>query len=151
MNTFLTILNFIMFYGLIPVSFLFLRKAYKIGLKKDYSMVALKRGESPPDPKKFAPYQTVVNLIAGLVLAGLFVYIFVIAIMNVVELSRTELVIRGVNNVVDSLSGYLNIYDPEPPFPHHYRTWTSIAGVTIFLKFIFEFIISRQAHLKIKK
>jgi len=151
MNTFFTVLNFIMFYGMLPVSFLILRKAYKIGVKKDYSMVALKRGKSPDNPKKYAPYTVAVNLVAGLVLFGLFIYVFVIAIMNLVELSRTEIVIQGIDPVVDSLNGYLNIYDPEPPMPHHYRTWTSIAGVTIFLKFIFEFIISRQAHLKIKK
>lgn len=34
-------------------------------MRGDYSEVAIKRGEPPANPKKFAPYAAAINLIAG--------------------------------------------------------------------------------------
>ena len=156
MLTVVTVVNFIMFYALLPIAFLFIRKAYKVGKKKDYTRVALKRGESPKNPQKYAKVTVGINLVAGLVLLGLFIYIQTIAIMNVVILSNSDFTVLGINGITDSLSGYFNIFDPAPPpyelyRPHHFITWTSIAGVTIIMRFIAEFIVSRQAHLGTKK
>jgi predicted membrane protein len=36
-------------------------------VRRDFSEVALKRGQPPADPENFAPYEMVVNLIAGVV------------------------------------------------------------------------------------
>lgn len=33
--------------------------------KKDYSYVALKKGEPPKNPEKYAPYSAFINLLAG--------------------------------------------------------------------------------------
>jgi hypothetical protein len=58
-------LKWILFLGLFPMSFLWLRRAYRVFIKKDYSEVALKSGDGPEDPKKWAPYTGIVNLAAG--------------------------------------------------------------------------------------
>ena len=115
MDIFIIIINYAMFIGLMLISFLWLRKAWKVGIKKDMSLVALKQGESPKHPEKYTVATIVVNLIAGLILLAVFVFVL--------------------------LTGLYTFYS----------TWTAIAGSTIWMKFIGEFIISRQAHFKIKK
>ena len=57
-------LTWILFLALFPMAFFWLRGAWRI-LRGDYSEVALKRGESPPNPAKFAPYAMIINLLAG--------------------------------------------------------------------------------------
>ncbi|NIN37050.1 MAG: hypothetical protein GTN46_05130, partial [Gammaproteobacteria bacterium] len=39
--------------------------AYRIFIKKNYEEVALKRGEAPKNPEKWAPATGIVNLVAG--------------------------------------------------------------------------------------
>jgi hypothetical protein len=63
-------LNWILFLALFPIAFFWLRRAWRIVVRRDFSEVALKRGESPPDPEKFAPYEAVANLVGGTVLVG---------------------------------------------------------------------------------
>ena len=58
-------LTWILFLALFPMSFLWLRRAWRILVKKDYSEVALKRGESPKNPRKYAPMAAFINLSAG--------------------------------------------------------------------------------------
>lgn len=58
-------MTWILFMALFPIAFFWLRNAWRIGIQRDFSEVALKRGESPPDPAKFAPYALLVNIIAG--------------------------------------------------------------------------------------
>ena len=58
-------LTWILFLALFPMAFFWLRRAWRIAVNKDFSEVALKRGESPPNPEKYAPYETPLNLIAG--------------------------------------------------------------------------------------
>ena len=60
-------MTWVLFLALFPMAFIWLRRAYRIFVKRDYSEVALKRGEPPKNPKKWAPYTGTVNLIAGLV------------------------------------------------------------------------------------
>ena len=101
-------LTWILFLALFPISFFWLRRAWRITVRRDFSEVALKRGESPARPEKFAPYAAAINLIAGAIIVT---------------------VIVGI---------VLGRFD--------YETWSSIAGVTIWCKFIADFILSRHAH-----
>ncbi|BAI81032.1 conserved hypothetical protein [Deferribacter desulfuricans SSM1] len=64
-----TVMTWILFLGLYPMAYFWLRRAYRIFIKKDYSDVALKRGEPPKNPAKWAPYVGGLNLIAGLAAA----------------------------------------------------------------------------------
>ena len=101
-------ITWMLFLALFPMAFFWLRRAWRIFVKHDYSEVALKSGESPPNPKKWAPATGIVNLAAG----------------------GTALV--TIVCVVLAL------------FP--YKTWSSIAGVTLWMKIFADFIVSRQAH-----
>ncbi len=58
-------LTWVLFLALFPMAFFWLRRAWRIVVRRDFSEVALKRGVSPPNPKKFAPYEAVINMIAG--------------------------------------------------------------------------------------
>ncbi len=61
-------LTWILFLALFPMAFFWLRRAWRIVVRRDFSEVALKHGLSPPNPEKFAPYEMAVNLIAGTVI-----------------------------------------------------------------------------------
>jgi len=58
-------LNWILFLALFPVAYFWLRRAWRIIAKRDFSEVALKRGVPPARPEKFAPYAAAINLLAG--------------------------------------------------------------------------------------
>jgi hypothetical protein len=101
-------MTWILFIALFPMAFIWLRRAWRIAVKRDFSEVALKRGQSPADPQKYAPYAVAINLLAGVI-------------------------------VVSVIIGVLTAsYD--------YATWSATAGVTIWLKLIGDFILSRHAH-----
>ncbi len=108
-------ITWLLFLALFPMAFFWLRRAHRIFVKKDYSEVALKRGEAPPNPKKWAFATGIVNLAAG----------------------GTALV--TIFGVLLTFAGFQNIFSP-------YRTWSSIAGVTLWMKIFADFIVSRQAH-----
>ena len=59
------VLTWILFLALFPMAFFWLRRAWRILVKKDYSEVALKKGEPPKNPKKYAPAAALINLAAG--------------------------------------------------------------------------------------
>jgi hypothetical protein len=101
-------MTWILFLALFPMAFFWLRRAWRIFICRDYSDVALKRGEAPPNPKRWAPVTGMVNLAAG----GTIVWV----IVNV-----------GLGRLA-------------------FDTWIAIAGSTIWLKLIVDFIVSRQAH-----
>lgn len=101
-------MTWLLFLALFPMAFIWLRRVWRIAVRRDFSEVALKGGLPPPNPAKFAPFTLVLNLIAG-VIAGF--------------------VILGV------LLGQMP-----------YETWSAIAGSTIWMKLMFDFIISRHAH-----
>jgi hypothetical protein len=63
-------LTWILFLALFPMAFFWLRRAWRILARRDYSEVALKRGVSPPEPAKFALYEAVINLAAGCIILG---------------------------------------------------------------------------------
>lgn len=101
-------LTWILFLALFPITFFWMRRAWRIIVKRDFSDVALKRGEPPADPAKYAPYAAAINLIAG-----------------------------GITATTILLVLFAQV---------RYETWSAFAGSTIWMKFIFDFILSRQAH-----
>lgn len=101
-------LTWILFLALFPVAFFWLRRTWRIIVKRDYSEVALKGGLPPPNAAKYAPYTAAVNFVAGIII--------VVVIL---------LVLTGTAS---------------------YDTWSAIAGSTIWMKFIFDFIVSRHAQ-----
>lgn len=103
-----TAITWILFLALFPMAFIWLRRAFRIFIKHDYSEVALKRGEGPPNPKAWAPATGLINLLAG--------GAAVVAILGVVLAMLP------------------------------YKTWSAIAGSTIWLKVFADYIVSRQAH-----
>ena len=102
-------MTWVLFLALFPITFYWARNAWRILFKRDYSYVALKRGEPPSNPEKFAPYAAAINLIG----AGIILF-----------------TILGI--VTGSMA---------------YATWSAIAGSTIWMKIIFDFILSRHAHM----
>lgn len=58
-------MTWILFLALFPMAFFWLRRAWRIFFKRDFSEVALKGGLPPANAAKFAPYTAAVNLIAG--------------------------------------------------------------------------------------
>lgn len=60
-----TAMTWILFLALFPMGFFWARRAWRIFINKNYSEVALKGGESPPNPKKWAPIVGLLNLAAA--------------------------------------------------------------------------------------
>jgi hypothetical protein len=106
-------MTWLLFLALFPMAFVWLRRTWRIAVRRDYVEVALKRGVPPDDPEKFAPYSAAINLLAGVV-------------------------------VVTIIVGVLTA-------SFDYATWSAMAGVTIWLKLIADFILSRHAHPFIAK
>lgn len=67
------ILNWVFLLALVPVAFFWLRRAWRILVRRDFSEVALKKGAPPPDAEKYAPYEMAINLVGGVVLVGVLV------------------------------------------------------------------------------
>lgn len=68
-------IRMIFFLALFPVAFFWLRRAYRILVKHDFSEVALKKGLPPPNAEKYAPYEMAINMIGGVVLVVLIISI----------------------------------------------------------------------------
>lgn len=102
------VLNWVIFLALFPIAFIWLRRAWRIVVRRDFSEVALKRGEPPANPERFAPFCATINLVGGVI-------------------------------IVCVIAGVLLAQLP-------YENWTAIAGITIWSKFFFDFILSRHAH-----
>ncbi len=58
-------MTWILFLALFPISFFWMRRAWRIFVKRDFSEVGLKRGVAPANPEKFAPYTGALNLVCG--------------------------------------------------------------------------------------
>lgn len=67
------LLDWVFLLALFPVSFFWLRRAWRILVRRDFSEVALKKGVGPADPARYAPYEMAINLVCGVVMAGLLV------------------------------------------------------------------------------
>ena len=71
------ILNWVFLLALVPVAFFWLRRAWRILVKRDFSEVALKKRLPPPNAEKYAPYEMIINLIGGVVMVGVLVAVLV--------------------------------------------------------------------------
>ena len=110
-------LTWLLFIALFPMAFFWLRRAWRILVRKNYAEVAIKRGLPPANPKKWAPFVGLLNLICGGVVAWI--------IVGVPFWVSTGILIG--------------------PF-QSYETWSAIAGMTIWGKIIADLIIRFQAH-----
>lgn len=102
-------LTWILFIAMFPISFVWLRRAWRIFVNKDYSEVAISRGVTPPNAARYAPFTGLLNFVAGLIM------IYTIG----------SIIIGGMA----------------------YETWSALAGSTIWMKIILDFVIGRQARL----
>lgn len=66
-------LTWVLYLALFPMAFFWLRRAWRIVVRRDFSEVALKHGQGPAEPERFAPYEMLVNLIAGVVAVAVIV------------------------------------------------------------------------------
>lgn len=101
-------MTWLLFLALFPIAFFWLRRVWRIAIRRDFSDVGLKKGVPPERPERYAPYAAAINLLGGIVV----VYV-----------------------IVGVLTASLD-----------YETWSATAGITIWLKIIADFILSRQAH-----
>jgi len=86
------IFNWFFLLALVPVTFFWLRRAWRIFFKRDFSEVALKKGHPPADAERYAPYEMTINLTGGLVLLGVLV-----AVLGFQALARDDwMAIAGV-------------------------------------------------------
>ena len=86
------ILNWFFLLALVPVAFFWLRRAYRILIKKDFSEVALKRGEPPENAERYAPYEMAINFVGGVVMVGVLV-----AVLGFQALAREDwMAIAGI-------------------------------------------------------
>ncbi len=72
------VMTWILFLALFPMAFIWLRRAYRIFIKKNYSEVALKKGEPPASPRKWAPIVGLLNLACG----GMCVYVIFLVLLG---------------------------------------------------------------------
>ncbi len=58
-------LTWILYLALFPMAFVWGRRVWRILVKRDYSEVALRRGEPPPDAARWAIWEAAINAIAA--------------------------------------------------------------------------------------
>ncbi len=109
-------MTWLLFIALFPITFFWLRRAWRILIKKNYSEVATKKGLSPANPQKWALIVGLINLGCG----GMTAWIIIALLFAPVLASVMT--------------------------PYSYDTWSAMAGLTIWGKIIADFIIRFQAH-----
>lgn len=62
-------MTWVLFLALFPIAFFWIRRAWRIVVRRDFSEVALRRGKSPDNPGRFAPFAAAINMIGGGVIA----------------------------------------------------------------------------------
>jgi hypothetical protein len=86
------IFNWFFLLALFPVAFFWLRRAWRIYARRDFSEVALKKGMPPPDAERYAPYEMAINMLGGIVIAGVLV-----AVLGFQALARDDwMAIAGI-------------------------------------------------------
>jgi small-conductance mechanosensitive channel len=68
-------LTWILFLALFPMAFFWLRRTWRILVRRDFSEVALKGGEPPSEPARWAPYAMAINGVAGIVVLMVIVWV----------------------------------------------------------------------------
>ena len=123
-NVSIAIIDWLFLLALFPVAFFWLRRAWRILVRKDFSEVALKKGVGPANAEKYAPYEMAINLIGGVVMVGVLVSVLGIPLLSV----------AGV--VGEAADAYVLGRD----------NWIAVAGSTLWVKLFASFALSRQAH-----
>jgi hypothetical protein len=86
------IFNWLFLLVLLPVSFFWMRRAWRIFFRRDFSEVALKRGLPPQNPERYAPYEMLLCLFCASVLIGVLV-----AVLGFQALARDDwMAIAGI-------------------------------------------------------
>lgn len=73
-------MTWLLYIALFPMAFFWFRRAWRIVVKCDYSEVAIKRGQSPADPARWAPYTMAINAVAGTVAVFVIVAVAVLGL-----------------------------------------------------------------------
>lgn len=120
----IAIIDWLFLLALFPVAFFWLRRAWRILVRRDFSEVALKRGVAPPNAEKYAPYEMAINLIGGVVMVGVLVSVLAVPLLGAAGL------------VGESADAYVLGRDQ----------WIAVAGSTLWVKLFASFALSRQAH-----
>lgn len=120
----IAIIDWLFLFALFPVAFFWLRRAWRIFVKRDFSEVALKRGVAPPNAERYAPYEMAINLIGGLIMVSVLVSVLGIPLLSV----------AGVMGAW--AESYVLARDD----------WMAIAGSSLWIKLFASFALSRQAH-----
>ena len=58
-------MTWVLFLALFPMAFFWLRRAWRIFIRRNYAEVALKKGLPPANPKRWAPFVGLLNLGCG--------------------------------------------------------------------------------------
>lgn len=74
------VLTWILYLALFPMAFYWLRRVWRIQVRHDYSEVALRRGEPPAEPRRWARWEMLINLAAGLAVSYVIVGVAVAAL-----------------------------------------------------------------------
>lgn len=86
------IFNWFFLLALFPVAFFWLRRAWRIYFRRDFSEVALKKGMPPPNAERYAPYEMAINMLGGVVIAGV-----LLAVLGFQALARDDwMAVAGV-------------------------------------------------------
>lgn len=70
-------LTWLLFLALFPIAFVWLRRAWRIAVRRDFSEVALKRGEQAPNAARWAPYEMAISGVAGTIIALVILWIVI--------------------------------------------------------------------------
>lgn len=70
-------MTWLLFIALFPITFFWVRRAWRILIKKNYSEVATKKGLPPANPQKWAPFVGLLNLACGSMTAWIIVSIII--------------------------------------------------------------------------
>ncbi len=120
----IAIIDWVFLLALFPVAFFWLRRAWRILVRRDFSEVALKKGVPPPQAEKYAPYEMAINLIGGVVMASVLASVLGIPLLGV------------AGWVSESADAYVLARED----------WIAVAGSTLWVKLFASFALSRQAH-----
>jgi hypothetical protein len=120
----IAIIDWIFLLALFPVAFFWLRRAWRIVVKRDFSEVAIKKGVPPVNAEKYAPYEMAINLVGGVVMVGVLMSVLGVPIMSIFGL------------LPESADSYVLARED----------WIAVAGSTLWLKLFMSFALGRQAH-----
>ena len=108
-------LTWILFLALFPMAFFWLRRAWRILVKRDFSEVALRRGESPAEPVRWAPYEMAINGLAGVIVLIVIVWVLTVGhALRALDRHRRQHHLVQVLRRVSRSAGTLTDFTPKP-------------------------------------